>query len=86
VFPPDRKFRRRYDWSAVQAFSDAGHSITDCQERFGFACKTWHDARACGDVVSRRHGLPPEDYFVAGRPATASSLRSCSLRKSLRSA
>jgi biotin operon repressor len=37
----DTRCNRRYDWKAVQAFYDAGHSITECQERFGFARKTF---------------------------------------------
>ena len=67
ALPPDPKFPRRYDWAAIQAYYDAGHSITECQERFGFAPKTWHDARARGAVVSRPHGLAVEAFFVAGR-------------------
>lgn len=41
---PDARFNRRYDWTEVQRYYDAGHSITDCQRRFGFARETWNDA------------------------------------------
>jgi hypothetical protein len=58
VKEPDPRFRRRYDWAEVQRYYDEGHSITECQERFGFSRKTWHDARLRGDVVSRPHAMP----------------------------
>src|SRR4051812_25072158 len=34
---------RRYDWAQVQvqAYYDAGHSIADCQQHFGFARRAW---------------------------------------------
>jgi 5-methylcytosine-specific restriction endonuclease McrA len=67
VLEPDRKFRKRYDWAAIQAYYDAGHSITECQERFGFARKTWQDARRRGAVASRPQGVPVVHFFVAGR-------------------
>ena len=31
----DERCARRYDWAAVQAFYDAGHSISDCVREFG---------------------------------------------------
>ena len=33
----DERCARRYDWRAVQAYYDAGHSIMECQLRFGCA-------------------------------------------------
>ena len=46
--PADPRFTRRYDWADVQRYYDEGHSVTGCQERFGFARETWtqHDAAA----------------------------------------
>ena len=35
--PPAQKFNRRYDWDLVQAYHDAGHSMRECQRRFGFS-------------------------------------------------
>jgi hypothetical protein len=35
VLEPDPRFRRRYDWAAIQRYYDEGHSITDCHREFG---------------------------------------------------
>jgi 5-methylcytosine-specific restriction endonuclease McrA len=63
---PDDRFNRRYDWAEVQAYYDAGHSITECQQRFGFARETWNDARKRGDVRSRPKALALEQLLVVG--------------------
>jgi hypothetical protein len=63
---PDERFNRRYDWAAIQRFYDAGHSISDCQARFGFARMTAVAAVRRGDLVTRAHGMPIE-RLVAGR-------------------
>ena len=57
---------RRYNWSEVQAYYDVGHSITECQHRFGFARKTFYDAVLRGDVVTRPQAMPLEALLVAG--------------------
>jgi hypothetical protein len=59
----------------VQTFYDLGHSITECQERFGFARKTFMDAAARGDVKTRPHGAPIALYLVAGRKTNRSHLK-----------
>jgi biotin operon repressor len=67
----DVRCNRRYDWDAVQRFYDAGHSITECQEHFGFARKTFMDAAARGAVATRSHGhrLPSTSLPVVKRTA-----------------
>src|SRR4051812_37045315 len=35
---------RRYDWAEIQAYYDAGHSISECQRKFGFAKAAWSGA------------------------------------------
>jgi len=62
--PADPRFTRRYDWAEVQRFYDEGHSVTECQERFGFARETWNAARRRGDVVARPHAAPIEQLLV----------------------
>ena len=62
--PADPRFTRRYDWTEVQHYYDEGHSVTECQERFGFARETWNAARRRGDVVARPHATPIEQLFV----------------------
>jgi transposase-like protein len=71
----DAKFNRRYDWREVQRFYDAGHSITACQEHFGFARKTFYDAVKRGVVATRSQAAPIETYLVQGRPVGRDHLK-----------
>ncbi len=61
--PADPRFNRRYDWAAIQEYYDAGHTVTQCQERFGFARGVWTNALRRGDVVGRRHGMPMDELL-----------------------
>ncbi len=67
---PDPRFRRRYDWQAVQAYYDAGHSVNECVARFGFSKQTWHAAKQRGDIVTRPHAMPIEALLAAPRCRT----------------
>lgn len=60
---PDERFNRRYDWEEIQRYYDEGHSITECQERFGFARATWMAAARRGDVLSRPQAMPLEQLL-----------------------
>ena len=62
--PADPRFTRRYDWAEIQRYYDEGHSVTECQERFGFARETWNAARRRGAVIPRPHGTPIEQLLV----------------------
>jgi DNA-binding transcriptional ArsR family regulator len=73
--PATDKFSCRYDWAAVQAFYDAGNSITACQLRFGFARRTFMDAVRRGDVQTRPPAAPIERYLVAGRVVNRTHLK-----------
>lgn len=59
--------RPAYDWSEVQAFYDAGHTFSECLERFGFARQTWVNAVARGDVRTRPRGMPVDQLLGARR-------------------
>ncbi len=52
--PPAVDFGRRYDWSAIRAFYDEGHSMTECRKHFGFSRNAWWDAIRRGAIVARR--------------------------------
>jgi 5-methylcytosine-specific restriction endonuclease McrA len=67
VKEPDPRFRRRYDWAIVQAYYDAGHSVSDCVARFGFSSKTWHDAMKRGAIRTRPPAMPIEQLLAAPR-------------------
>ncbi|MEA2458683.1 MAG: hypothetical protein QOC95_1655 [Thermoleophilaceae bacterium] len=49
---------RRYDWAAIQAYYDAGHSIRECQRHFGFARAAWANAARRGAVAARPQATP----------------------------
>jgi DNA-binding transcriptional ArsR family regulator len=64
---PDQRCAKRYDWAQIQRYYDEGHSVTECQERFGFARASWAEARRRGAVVARTVKRPIEEYLVVGR-------------------
>lgn len=67
VQPPDPRFRRRHDWDAIQRFYDDGHSITDCQVRFGVSRKALMDAVGRGAVRTRPQAMPVDQLLVGRR-------------------
>jgi hypothetical protein len=67
VREPDPRFRRRYDWIAVQAYYDAGHSVNECVAHFGFSKETWHAAKNRGEIVTRPHAMSIEALLSAPR-------------------
>ena len=73
--PNDSRCNRRYDWAAVQCFYDEGHTITQCQEHFGFARKTFMDAVARGVLITRPQSAPVAEYLVRGRSVNRTHLK-----------
>ncbi|HYB24217.1 MAG TPA: HNH endonuclease [Solirubrobacteraceae bacterium] len=67
---PDPRFRRRYDWNAVQAYYDSGHSVNECVAHFGFSKQTWHAAKNRGAIITRPHAMPLEQLLSAPRCRT----------------
>jgi biotin operon repressor len=80
----DTRCNRRYDWPAVQRFYDEGHSITECQEQFGFARKTFMDAAARGAIETRPQSAPLAIYLVAGRAVNRTHLKGRLLAEGLK--
>ncbi|HEY4427849.1 MAG TPA: HNH endonuclease signature motif containing protein [Solirubrobacteraceae bacterium] len=62
----DTKSARRYDWTAIQAFYEAGHTVRECQERFGFSSAAWTGAVARGDALARPR-MMSIDQLLRGR-------------------
>ena len=56
-----------YDWEAVQARYDDGHSARETRAQFGMASQTWHDAVARGDLHTRPQAMPIADLVAAPR-------------------
>ena len=73
--PARAECARRYDWAEVQCYHDAGHSVRECMARFGFASRSWHEARQRGDLVTRPAAAPIADYLVDGRRVDRSHLK-----------
>ena len=74
-YAPDQRFNRRYDWSEVQRYHDAGHTARECIARFGFSSQTWHKARQRGDLETRPATAPIETYLVKGRRVSRNHLK-----------
>ena len=51
--PLEERCAARYDWDAVTRFYEAGNSLSECQQRFGFTGSVWYDAIARGRVEPR---------------------------------
>lgn len=63
---PYRDRRRKYDWAAIRAYYEAGHTYLQCVERFGFCARAWEDAVKRGDLRPRaggRIGRPVEQVL-----------------------
>jgi 5-methylcytosine-specific restriction endonuclease McrA/transposase len=45
-----------YDWSAISAYYEAGHSVTECQARFGFSNGAWDRAVKRGSITGPIRG------------------------------
>jgi hypothetical protein len=65
--PIDERAARRYDWSVVQAFYDAGHTVSECCEHFGFSSATWSSAVRRGDAVARPASMPIAELLQGPR-------------------
>jgi 5-methylcytosine-specific restriction endonuclease McrA len=66
AYPLDERFTRRYDWHAIQAHYDEGHSKRDCQEVFGFSTWAWSYAVKRGAIKPRPHAMPLEELLIKG--------------------
>ncbi|MGZ5332243.1 MAG: HNH endonuclease, partial [Solirubrobacterales bacterium] len=44
------------DWAQVQEFYDAGHTVAECREWFGFSAGAWDRARRRGELRPRSRG------------------------------
>src|SRR5215831_21043953 len=57
--------RREFDWNAVRSYYEAGHSLVECKDRFGFSNGAWDGAVKRGDIVPRPR--------VSGRRSTGTA-------------
>jgi 5-methylcytosine-specific restriction endonuclease McrA len=61
-YPP--KPRQRYDWAAIQAYYDDGHTYRQTKARFGFSSGAWGKAVEAGRIVARRNVTSLETWLV----------------------
>lgn len=61
---------RRYDWAAVQAFYDSGHTVRECQAQFGFHSAAWSEAVSRGELVSRPRSMSIDRLLTGARCRT----------------
>ncbi len=66
----DIRAARRYDWEAIQRYYDAGHSLGECMDRFGFSKPAWHEAKKRGALVTRPRTMSIEELLSAPRKRT----------------
>jgi len=64
--PVDERCARRYDWPAVQRYYEAGHSLRECCETFGFSTASWHRAVRRGEIRPRPTETPIEELLSSG--------------------
>lgn len=62
--PIDGRSARRYDWRVVQRYYDAGHTVRQCAQAFGFSVASWHEAIKRGVVEARPGRRPLEEIFA----------------------
>src|SRR3712207_9403650 len=55
--------RSKYDWTAIQAYYDDGHTYAETKARFGFSNGAWAKAIEAGKIVSpEREGARDVDH------------------------
>jgi hypothetical protein len=74
-YGPDARFAARYDWKAIAAFYDQGHTVNECMSRFGFSMSAWADAIRRGDVTPRPTAVSAAELLSGSRPAARGQLK-----------
>lgn len=77
--PAQEDFGRRYDWPQIRADYEAGMTMGELKERYGFCGATWTQAVNRGDVVPRPRARDIELLLVRG----SSRNGRCNLKKRL---
>ena len=74
-YPLDERFTRRYDWPAIQAYYDEGHSKRECERKFGFSAWAWHYAVKRGVIKPRPQAMPIDELLKGRRNRTHLKMR-----------
>jgi hypothetical protein len=65
-YPPSRKYALRYNWPEIQSFYDEGHSVRECQARYGFSKASWNEAVKRGTIRPRPQATPLGELLDRG--------------------
>lgn len=69
------RFACRYDWPAIREYYEAGYTVRECMERFGFSAWAWNYAVKRGAVVPRPQSMPLEALLAGGNRSRANIKR-----------
>jgi HNH endonuclease len=72
-YPP--KPQARYDWAAIRAYYDGGHTYRETKARFGFSSGAWAKAVEAGKIVARRNVTELASWLVAGSAVNRQHLK-----------
>jgi predicted DNA-binding protein YlxM (UPF0122 family) len=70
------KYGPRTDWLEIQQYYDEGHSLRECEQKFGFSRRSWNKAVARGVIVPRPQAMPLEILLVAGTARGRQNIKS----------
>jgi hypothetical protein len=73
--PSSQEFAKRYDWGAIRAYYESGHSMTQCLAEFGCSRHAWCDAVRRGVITPRPRVEPIDDVLRAGRRRSRSHVK-----------
>ena len=80
----DSRCSRRYDWAAIQAYYDEGHSFRECRRMFGFSGASWHAAVRRGLIRPRPAALPIDELCVVDTYRSRHNLKNRLIREGLK--
>lgn len=83
--PPRAKYAARDDWAEIQSYYNEGHSVRECQARFGFSTRSWGKAVRRGEISSRAHATPIGELLAKGRSRGRRNLKLRLLSSGLKS-
>jgi 5-methylcytosine-specific restriction endonuclease McrA len=64
--PARDDFARRYDWKAIRSDYEAGMTMGELQERYGFCAASWTQAVRRGDIIPRPRARDINSLLVRG--------------------
>jgi hypothetical protein len=68
------RFACRYDWAAIREYYEAGHTVRECEERFGFSRWAWNYAVRRGAILPRPQSMPLAE-LLAGRKRSRNNIK-----------